>query len=883
MKRWIRIMVLAGVIGGLVLSVLPGGLASRTQDTRPTLQPDPFQGPMRAFLTDQARPFYARDRVVDIQHMTLRLKVDPTRKWIEGAVTYRVEALRPQVAQWVLDAGPDLEVRRVAGGQGDLSFQRDGERLVLRWPTPLAMGQTDEVTIEYQGRPSKGLYFVGPDVHPGWPVQVWSQGEAEDNHFWFPTHDFPNERFTTEAYWTVPKPLMAVANGALVDVQDSPDGRWRTYHWRESVPHVPYLVSVVVGEFRKVEDRFEDIPVEYYVPVAFTEADARRSFGKTPAVMAFFSERLGFRYPYEKYAQTAIYNFQYGGMENISATTVWVETLHDERAHLETRSDGLVAHELAHQWFGDLLTCKSWAHIWLNESFAILMAAVWAEHDEGRDAYDWERLDWFDTYLRQSQEYLRPIVWNVYTYPDDMFDRHSYEKGALVLHMLRTLLGEELFWKGIRHYVRTHAYQTVETSDLRQALEEVSGMALDGFFDPWVYHAGHPKLRIDARWDPERGELVLQVEQRQTLSPWVPLFRIPTQVHIVTDAGAESHDVLIHQASHEFRFPLRQKPRMVLLDPGRHWLTEQEWDKSTDEWVYQLKHAESVLDRVMAARALGARGDAGAVAALAAALSKEKFYGVRMEIAEALGKTKSRAAVDALVQALQDPDARVRRAAVNALGELEAVPAAAARLQALYDREPAYGVRAAIIRTLVRWEKERAWTWIQRGLREPSHGDQIQAAALRALKDLAKARPREVRDLLREWARPGKPIYARVAAVQTLAELDPNDQELTQFLESFTQDPVYRVRAATIRAVGARKHERSREVLQRVARTEPDNRLRTNALRSIERLTAERERREAPADIRAELESLRRDLLQRLRDVEARLQSLESKIAPGRP
>jgi len=881
MRSRVRIRPSVRLVLTLVFGIVFSGVAGWPRDIRVSLQPDPFRGPMAAFLTERARSFSGRERVVDIQHMTLRLKVDPARKWIEGSVAYRVEALRPQVTQWVLDAGPDLEVLRVVGNSGELPFQHYGEQLVIRWPTPLSMGQVDEVRIEYQGRPSKGLYFVGPDVHPGWPVQVWSQGEAEDNHFWFPTHDFPNDRFTTEAYWTVPKPFMAIANGALVDVQDSPDGRWRTYHWKESVPHVSYLVSVVVGEFRKVEDRFGDIPVEYYVPPSFTEADARRSFGKTPAMMAFFSERLGFRYPYEKYAQTAIYNFQYGGMENISATTVWVETLHDERAHLETRSDGLVAHELAHQWFGDLLTCKGWPHIWLNESMATFMTAVWEEHDEGRDAYDWERLDWLDTYLRQAREYQRPIVWNVYTYPDDMFDRHSYEKGGLVLHMLRTLLGEDLFWKGIQRYVRDHAYRTVETSDLRKALEEVSGMDLNWFFDQWLDHAGHPKLRIASHWDPERGELVLQVEQRQTLDPWVPLFRIPTQVRIVTDSGTESHDVLIHQAVHEFRFPLRQKPRMVLLDPGRHWLTEQEWDKPTAEWAYQLEHAESVLDRVMAARALGTRADAAAVEALASALPKEKFYGVRMEIAEALGKTKSRAALDALVHALQDPDARVRRAVVRALGELEADPAVAARLQELYDREPAYGVRAAIIQTLVRWEKGRAWAWIRRGLREPSYRDQIQAAALQALKDVEKERPQEVRSLLRTWARPGNPPYARVAAIQTLAELDPHDQELTRFLESFTQDPVYRVRAAAIRAVGSRRHERSREVLQRVAQTEPDNRLRTAALRSIERWTEKRPG--VPTDVRADLESLRRDLLQRLRDIEARLQRLESQSTSVRP
>ncbi len=844
MTARIRRLVLGWSIGFCILAASVHPRPARN-DGPPALFPNPWQGPMAAFLTQRARPDYPPDRPVDIEHMVLRLKVDPMQRSIEGSVIYRGTVLWPDLRKWTLDAGPDLSIDAVTLNGQPVRHTHYQEQLVMEWADPLPAGATVEVQITYHGHPQRGLYFVGPDVHPDWPVQVWSQGEAIDHHFWLPIHDAPNERFTTESYWTVPVPMMAIANGRLIEVTPAPDRGWQTFHWKESVPHVPYLISVVIGEFQKFTDTWEGIPVEYYVPRGFTETDVRRSFAKTPAMLAFFSETTGYRYPYEKYAQTTVYNFTFGGMENISATTLWVETLHDERAHPEFQSDGLVAHELAHQWFGDLLTCEHWAHLWLNESFATFMTGVWFGHDRGPDHYDWSRWGWWNSYINEAKRYQRPIVWNVYTYPDDMFDRHTYPKGASILHALRTYLGESLFWKGIRHYVRKFAAQTVETRDLREALEEATGRDLTAFFDQWIYRAGHPKLQIRHRWDPLRKELVVDIEQVQDTGPWIPIFRFATTLEVTTDQGKRSFPIRISRKSETFRFPLDAPPRMILLDPGRNWLMEQIWEKSVDEWSEQLHHAASVFDRAVAARELGKIGDADAVRALADALTQEPFYGVRMEIASALGKTEHVDAVRALERGLDDPDARVRRAVITALRDLEPDARIARRLAEMYDREPVYGVRAAIIRTLVKWQKTRAWKWIERGLKEPAHLDRIQSAALRALADLKDDRPKRVRQLLKTWTRPGHPVYARIAAIETLGKLDPDDTELTAFLERYMFDPVYRVRAAAIRTVAQRGHARSRTAMERVIRSEPNYRLRTTAIRFIERLERKRARRAA--------------------------------------
>ncbi|PYQ62863.1 MAG: hypothetical protein DMF53_12075, partial [Acidobacteria bacterium] len=437
----------------------------------------PGRAAPRDFAPEGTPARYMPTRQYDLQHLRLDLAFDWDARSVAGTATNTLVPLLPGVDSLVLYAA-GLEVRKVRVNGAERPFTLDPEAQTLTVRLDRGYGPQDrlEVAVDYSAHPQAGLYFVGPDRgYPNKPRQIWSQGEADLNRFWFPSWDYPNDRTTTEMVATVKRPLMVVGNGKLLEVTDQPDGR-RTYHWRMDVPHSTYLVSVAVGDFMRVADTWRDIPVEYYVPSGTDEATARRSFGDTPKILEFFSQVTGRPYPYAKYAQSAVVDFMWGGEENISATTQTASALHDARAEADHSSEGLVAHETAHQWFGDLITCEDWSNAWLNEGFADYFTALYKRHAHGEDAFAWEMDDLRSSYLREAERaYQRPIVTRRYADPFDMFDRHTYEKGALVLHMIHYLLGEEGWSRGIRAYVERFAGQTVTTADLQDALEKATG------------------------------------------------------------------------------------------------------------------------------------------------------------------------------------------------------------------------------------------------------------------------------------------------------------------------------------------------------------------------------------------------------------------------
>ena len=827
--------------------------------------PDPFTGPMAAFLTREAHPIEKPDRDVDIEHMVLRLRVDLQKRTLAGEVRYRVRPFASGTDRWVLDAGSDLSIDGVTVGGEPAAAEHYGDILTIRISRPLPLDRSTEVLIRYHGSPRKGLYFYGRPR-----VQAWSQGEAVDNHAWFPTHDAPDDRFTSETYWTVRKPYTAISNGRLVEVTEGPEPGWRTFHWSMAQPHVSYLVSVVIGKYRRWTDRTEGgIPVEYYVPPSYPEAVVKRAFGKTPAMIETFGRLVGYPYPYAKYAQTVVDRFLYGGMENITAATLTVRTLRDATAALEEDSDGLVAHELAHQWFGDLITCENWPHAWLNEGFATYFTALWFERDRGRDAFDWARGRMQRTYFNEARRYRRPLAWNLATHPMDFFDRHTYPKGAMILHQLRTLLGEELFWRGLRHYVQKRAFQTVDAEDFQDDMEEATGRNLEWYFDAWVRHAGHPKLRIESSWDPRTHELVVEVRQVQETGPWVPLFRIPTRLWIRAGDREISRPVVIEHERETFRVRLEAPPDLVLLDPGRQWLMEQEWNKTRRELAYQLQHAEGVLDRAWAAGQLGRAGGPEALRALKEAFARESFYGVRIAIAQGLGKVGDDAAREVLLGFLGDPDARVRKAVVEALAKTPKNSRAVRLLEAFYRKERAYGPRAAVIRTLAHWLHDQAEPWIERGLKTPSYLDTIPAAAVRAMEDLTPTDERVRR--LKALAGTGRSRDVRTAALAVLGKIRREDRTLTEFIEKQLTDPLYPIRAAALEALVERGDPRSLPALKTARAREIDDRMDTRLLRAIEKLEKKRRKGNRSADAR--------ELERRVRRLEERVQALEKKPA----
>ncbi|MDE2572142.1 MAG: M1 family metallopeptidase, partial [bacterium] len=457
---------------------------------------DDLRSNHRPFALPGTRAQYGPDRSVDVVHVDLHLRPDLHACSLDGVCTTRVAAVVDGVQAMELDA-VDLRIDSIrdAGG-GELAYDVREHRLRVRFARPLRSGEEYEFSIAYAtDHPRRGLYFIRPEpAYPEKPLQAWTQCQDQDARLWYPCVDYPGERFTLSTSIVVPKGLFAYSNGSLISRTD--EGEHTLFRYQLERPLSAYLTTMVVGEFVEHTELHGEVPVSWYVEPRRAD-QGERSFGKTRKMMEVFERRIGVKYPFARYGQIAVADFTFGGMENSSATTQTDRTLHDERAHLDFSSDRLVAHELAHQWFGDLLTCRDWSQAWLNESFATFFEAVFREADLGWDEYLYDVYEMLKTYLREDAErYRRPIVCNLYREPVDLFDRHLYEKGGCVLHMLRGELGEELFWRSINRYVCDNQWRSVETIDLVRAVEQACGRNIRWFTDQWIARGGHPDLAI---------------------------------------------------------------------------------------------------------------------------------------------------------------------------------------------------------------------------------------------------------------------------------------------------------------------------------------------------------------------------------------------------
>jgi aminopeptidase N len=557
---------------------------------------------------------------------------------------------------------------------------------------------------------------------------------------------------------------------------------------------------LAVADFSIYHDKVGDLPVDYYVTRRVDEVTARRFLGKTPRMIVFFGEKTGRGYPYVKYAQSVMPEFG-GGMENISATTMTDSALRDEIAALEGDADGLVAHELAHQWFGDLLTCKDWSHLWLNEGFASYFDPLFTEHDRGEDAFRLEMDNVLRTYVFSDRGYRRPIVETRYETSDAMFDSVTYSKGACVLHTLRGLLGDEAWWKGIRRYVSANQLQVVETDDFRKAMEAASGKDLKWFFDQWIYKAGHPELKI--RWHYEDADKTVRVnvQQTQKLDEQTPLFRLPTTVAI-TEGASQTHriPIVIDGPSHEFVIPCAGRPSMVQVDPEGWLIKVVDFAKSDDENRSQLENATCVLGRLDAARALvgKAKSNSAIARALSRAWKREKSVAARQELVALLGNGEE-AFRSALLDAARDSEARVRVAAIRGLAKLGRDDTTESILRAAWsDPKGAYGARRAALRGLVAWKVEDAPAVLDSALRLSADDHRIAATALEVLLETPGSKARELAAL---YSRYGQPAALRSAAVRSLSRLAKDDPALQDILVSLVDDTDSSVRFSVWEAV----------------------------------------------------------------------------------
>ena len=826
----------------------------------------------RPFALPSSTTHFERDCTFAIDHLAIEITLDIARKSMGAKTSLDVRRIDPTADELELDAVA-LDVEGVTIDAKAASWRYDGNKLFLPWDSR----DKGRVSVTYRATPRRGLYFLEPDEHyPNRPRQVWSQCQEEDARHWVPCHDSPHLKMTTEMIAHVPNGWYALSNGSLVSSRRPKSGDW-TFHWKMEEPHASYLVTLAAGEFTEVADRVtvgeRAVPLAYLVPKG-REEDALRSFGRTPQMVAHFSEVTGVPYPWNKYAQVVVSDFIFGGMENTTATTLYEHVLLDERAALDISSDDLIAHELAHQWFGDLVTCRAWYEGWLNEGFATFFEHVWREKYLGSDEYEYGLKADLDLYAAEATgRYRRPIVCHDYDAPLDLFDRHLYEKSGLVLHALRTELGDTLFWRGVQTYLTTHAHGVVETRDLQRAMQQVSGRSFGRFFEQWIYKPGHPEIEIELAW--ERGILTVGAKQTQSTNGGVPSsFELPLELDVADAKGQIArHGVRISERQQSFAIPTAARPAFVVVDPRMRIVGELRLKVPNDMLRAQLLKAPTARGRWLAAQALARSSDSLTLEALARKLSEEgEFWGARAECAAALAKIRGPEGFAALSKAGQTAHPKVRRAVVEALGAFRTADALSAIMPHAL-RDSSYLVEAEAARALGRTRQTAAFEVLLEVLERPSWFDVIRAGAIDGL---AALRDDRAFSHLAARVRYGHPPRARRAAILSLPKLS-SDRKTREALEQLLDDGDPLVRIDVVRALGELGDPKARPALRERLDVDLDARVRRR-IREVMRDLAEPRR--AADQLRDELEKLQgehAELKLRLAKLEARTSSGQSR------
>jgi aminopeptidase N len=745
---------------------------------------------------------YARSRDYDLQHSKIALRFDLDQRKVLGEVTHSLSILRDGTAKIVFDSA-GLTIQKVTVNKAAAKFETTADKLIIPLAAEAKSGDKFDVAIRYEGKPTKGMYFILPDKdYPDRPSQIWTQGESEDTHYYLPTYDYPNDRLTTETILTVPASWLTVSNGKLISVSDAGKGL-KTWYWKESVPSSTYLITVVAGEFEEVKDTWRGIPVTYYAPKGRGDRLAI-NYGRTPAMIELFSKKFGVDYAWEKYAQVMVDDFVAGGMENSSATTNTSTSLVHPKLAPEylTGEDDLISHELGHQWFGDLVTCKDWGDIWLNEGFATFLEAVWSEAHFGKDQADYERWNGAREWFESGNLWNKPIVRHDFDDSSE-FDGNAYGKGGWVLYMLRHQLGEDAFYHGIKHYLEVNRGKNVVTADLAKAIEEATHSNVDQFFSQWVYGAGAPKFDLSYAYDAEKHQVALTVKQTQNVEGRVGLFRVPVEVEIATATGPKLYNVVVSKDKQTFSLPAESAPLMVLFDKGGQLLKSAEFHKEKKEWLYQLKNAADLTDRADAVVALGKlKNDEEVVATLGETLRNDKAWGVRATAADTLGQLGGASAAKLLLAAVDSNDKPwVRSRVVTALGNIKDDAAVAAKLNSAARQDDSYRARAAALQALGRLKGPDVFATLSAAVAADSPDGFLRKAALRSLGSLGddKAVP-----LLLQWSAVGKPIDSRTAAINSLGRLQKDNQDITKQIAAYLTEPHFSVRMAAIYALGTR-------------------------------------------------------------------------------
>ncbi|CAH0995310.1 hypothetical protein EMA8858_01431 [Emticicia aquatica] len=543
----------------------------------------------------------------DLIHTQLELKPDWGKQYLFGKATITFKPHFYAQNKLKLDA-KGFDIQEVILKNKALTYTYDKRVLTINLGQNFTRRDTLTIQIVYVAKPNelpiggsaaitadKGLYFINPQgTDLDKPQQIWTQGETEANSCWFPTIDSPNQKMTQEIFLTVDNKFTTLSNGKLISSKQNADGT-RTDYWKQSKLSSPYLTMIAVGDFKKVTDpSYKDFEVSYYVEPKF-EKFAFNIFGRTPEMIVFFEKLLGVKFQWEKYAQIAVRDYVSGAMENTTATIHGDFIQKDNHQLVDDNDDGVIAHELFHHWFGDLVTCESWANLPLNEAFADYAEYLWAEHKYGKDEGELVANIALNQYLDEAKEKREPLIRFRYLDKEDMFDSHSYAKGGRILHLLRKQVDDEAFFESLKLYLNQHAFKNAEIEDLRIAFENVTGEDLNWFFDQWFLKAGHPELQVSHSF--ENGKLKLNVKQTQDTT-YSTIYRLPMKVLVKTENEQFTKEILVEKSNQTFEILVKSSPKMVLLDPENIFVGKIEHQKSQDELIYQYYNAEGIATKL---------------------------------------------------------------------------------------------------------------------------------------------------------------------------------------------------------------------------------------------------------------------------------------------
>lgn len=735
------------------------------------------------------RDWPVRERSFDLLHQAIHIAFSMPRRELTASVTTRLVPFAPTDTVR-LDAG-NLTIDAATDARGrPLRFSYDTSHVTVRLGRRARAGDTVEFTLRYHTRPERGIYFV-----PRRNV-IWSQGEAVETRNWIPTYDAPNDKQTWEFFVTADTGLKVLSNGHLLGVTAEAGGR-QVWHWSQKRPASTYLMSVVVGPFTVLRDQWRGRPVDYWV-APDTALAGWRTFGETPTMIEFYSRILGVPFQWAKYDQSVIPDFTYGGMENVSATTQTDLALHSSAAEPQTNGRSLAAHELAHQWFGDLTTTAAWAHIWLNEGLTTYMESVEAEQTRGLPAAQREWADQQEAAEAADLNEKRALVWGQYQGDDPIalfFSGHVYPKGAQVAHQLRRLLGDSLFWAGMHRFLVDNAFKPVTTADFAVAFEKVAHRDLDWFFDQWCYGIGYPKVRVSRHWDAASKTLHVTVAETQPIDSIHPLFRFPVTIRITTADSLVRHDIMVSKPSETFAIPLPGDPLTFRFDEGGWLLGTVTTDQTSAELAEMAEHDLDFSARIWALDQLEQKTDSAAAAARRFIVLNEWDPRQRATALEQMEKDHSAPTLEVVRSALTDPDGAVRGQAVTTLAALDSA-AARSVAEAMFRTDPSLAARVEALAVYAR----AAGAAAEPDLIAAATGPNALGLRITAVRHLAQLHDAAAADALARVTDPVETRALRGAALGALVRSDSSRAAQVAADRIADPDPLFAVQA--VRVVG---------------------------------------------------------------------------------